>query len=1018
MLARLARFAVEKWALVLALTAVLLAVGYQCFRSIPIEAFPDVTDPQVDIVGVYPGQSAEEVEKRVTLELERVLGGTPNLRGLRSVSVFGLSLVTMTFNDKGSDFQNRTVVGERLREAEIPPSASIQMGPQATPAGQIYRFTLRGPKSLKELRAISEFVVERRLRAVQGVADVWSFGGFERQYQVRIDPVRLAAAGVSLRQVHEAVSKTNGNAGGGYVALGAQEFVVRGIGAVTRPEDIGLAVIEEVNGIPVRVRDVADIVEGSTPRRGSVGRGHEDEVVEGIVMLRRGDNPSEVLDALHERIRQLNSEVLPKDVHIDTFYDRTDLVDKTLSTVSRNMIEGVLIVSFVLYIFLRTFRGVLIVVAVVPVSLMTAFIGLKLMGLPANLISLGAIDFGILVDGAVIVVEATLHALEHRHQGETKASVIERAAALVARPVTFAMIVIIAALAPIFSLERTEGRIFAPMAYTYAFALMGALVSAALLVPALERILLKETAPQGDARWFVALRENYLRLFAWLGMRRFAVYVSAFVLLATSIVGARNIGHEFLPELNEGGLYITTTFPSTISLDETKEHTREIRERILKVPEAVDVLSQIGRPEAATQAEGSFNVEFFVPLADESKWRPGFDRAKLEAELRASLADIPGVDHNFSQPITDRVFETISGIIGQVVIKVHGEDLDKMTGVAEELKRRLGNVKGVTDLALYQAGDIPQLRAELDRDAIGRRGLSIADVEETIEVALGGAVATQVWDRERRFDVALKLPDAFRSNIEQLGLLPVGDPDRGVTLAEVAKITATRGRTSIWREDSSRFVAVKFNVRGRDLGGTVEEAKHAVEDLQMPESTYLTWSGEFENQRRAMGRLAIALPLALFAIFGILYANFRRLKPTLMILAVLPFATAGAVTGLQLMGERFSVSSAIGNIAVIGQIVLAGVVVCSRIDEAVREGVPDPTRAGLKTALRPVLATTSLALLGLVPAALSHAMGSETQRPFAIAIIAGLIAATPVVLILLPLAYGPRSSREATRLGA
>lgn len=1003
---RLARFAVQQWALVLVGCAVFLALGWQSFRSLPIEAFPDVTDPQVEIVGLYPGQSAEEVEKRVTIELERVLAGTPSLIDLRSVSVFGLSLVTLTFKDNTSDFELRTLVAERLRDANLPQSASTVMGPQATPVGQIYRYTLKGPRSLRELRAINEFVVERRLRAVQGVADVWTFGGFQRQYQVRIDPVRLAAAGVSLKQVHEAVARTNSNAGGGYVALGSQEFVVRGIGAVLSPADLGLAVVEESGGVPIRVRDVAEIVEGSTPRRGSVGRGHEDEVVEGIVMLRRGENPSDVLEGVRERIDQLNREVLPKNVRIDTFYDRTNLVDATLATVLRNMGEGVLLVAFILYGFLRTLRGVLIVTIVIPVSLMAAFIGLRLMGLPANLISLGAIDFGILVDAAVIVVEATLHTLEHRQPSETKASVIERSAGMVARPVTFAMIVIIAALAPIFALERTEGRIFAPMAYTYAFALVGALVSGTLLVPALERILFSNAVPKGDALWLAVLRRGYVRLFAWLTYRRRWVFGAAIALLATAILVAKDIGNEFLPELNEGGIYITATFPSTISLDETKVHTRDIRERLLKAPEVVDVLSHIGRPETATQAEGSFNSEFFVPLADESKWRPGYDRTRLEGELRASLGEIAGVQYNFSQPITDRVFETISGIIGQVVVKIHGEDLEHMTALADEAIGRLSKVAGVTDLALYQAGDIPQLRAELDRDAIARRGLAIADVQETIEVALGGAAATQLWEGERRFDVALKVPDAYRSNVDLLGVLPVGDPDRNVTLAEVAKITHARGRTSIWREDFSRFVALKFNVRGRDLGSTVEEGKRAVASMAVPEGLYLTWGGEFQNQKRAMRRLAIALPLALAAIAAILYANFRKLRPTWMILGVLPFAIAGAITGLRLMGENFSVSSAVGCIAVIGQIVLAGVIVCSRIDEQRMEGAREPTVAGLAVAFRPVLATISLALLGLIPAALSHAMGSETQRPFAIAIIAGLVAATPVVLLLLPLAYG------------
>jgi cobalt-zinc-cadmium resistance protein CzcA len=1002
----LARFAVERPVLVLTLAALLGLVGYRVFRTLPIEAFPDVTDPMVEVVGLYPGQSAEEVEKRVTVELERVLAGTPKLIGLRSVSVFGLALVTLTFEENATDFELRTHVAERLREATLPDSASTVMGPQATPVGQIYRYTLRGNRSLRELRAINDFVIERRLRAVSGVADVWTFGGFQRQFQARIDPVRLAAAGVSLLEVHEALRKTNVNAGGGYVAAGDQELVVRGLGAIQDPRELGLAVVREVNGVPVRVRDVADIVEGSTPRRGSVGRGHEDEVVEGIVMLRRGENPSMVLDGIRERVAQLNRDVLPRDVKIDTFYDRTALVDATLATVKKNMLEGALLVVAILYLFLRTLRGALIVAVVIPLSLMSAFLGLKILGLPANLISLGAIDFGLIVDGAVIVLEATLHAMHGvRSRPEPKRSLIARATDSVAQPVGFAMLLIIVALLPIFSLERTEGRIFAPMAFTYAFALLGALVCAMLVVPALEVLVLPEKMHADEPRWLASLRSVYLLLMRFLAGHRRRIGVAALIVLGANVAYGVGIGTEFLPELNEGGFYITSTFPSTISVDKTKEHTHEIRERLLQLPEAVDVLSHIGRPESATQAEGSFNAEFFVKLLPDSRWRPGATRASLEAELRRSLEEIPGVQFNFSQPITDRIFETISGIIGQVVVKVNGEDLEAMTRVAEECVQRLSRVPGIADLAPYQAGVIPQLRLELDREAIARRGLAVEEIQQTIAVALGGEPATEIWQGERRHAVAVKLPDSVRADPLELGRLLVGPPDRRISLGEIARISVVMGRTSIWRKDFSRFVAVKFNVRGRDLGSTVEEAQRALADLKTPEGVYLTWTGEFQNQARALGRLAVSLPVAIGAIAAILYLNFRRLRPVVFTMAMLPFAVAGAVAGLRLLGENFSVSSAVGCIALVGQIVLAGIVVCSQIDEAIAAG-QDPWQ-GLSDAFRPVLLTSSIALFGLVPAALSHSMGSETQRPFAIAIISGLLAGVPAVLLLLPLFYRP-----------
>ena len=1008
MFAWFARIGVRRSWLVLLAAALFAVGGVFAFKTLPIQAFPDVTDPQVDVVGVYPGQSAEEVEKRVTLELERVLAGTPSLIGMRTVSVFGLSLVTLTFDDARTDFELRTLVAERLREAELPDTASADMGPNSTPVGQIYRYTLRGAKSLRELRAINDFVVERRLRAVQGVAEVWTFGGFERQYQARIDPGRLAAAGVSLKEVFDALSRTNANAGGGYVGLGSQEFVVRGLGAVMSPIDIGLAQVREVDGVPIRIGDVADIVEGSTPRRGAVGRGHEDEVVEGIVMLRRGENPGLVLAGLRERIEELQRDVLPKDVKIDTFYDRTSLLDATLATVGRNMSEGAMLVIFVLYLFLRTVRGTLIVAIVIPLSLFAAFIGLRVMGLPANLISLGAIDFGILVDGAVIVLEASLHAMStHTPSGDPddKKMLIERAADSVAGPVGFSMLIIIVALIPIFSLERTEGRIFAPMAYTYAFALIGALACGTFVVPALETILLPNRVPPAEPRWLVKIRRSFLRTLDAAGQRKGLVLTAGFVGLFAIGLYAKGIGSEFLPELNEGGFYITTTFPSTISLDEVKAPTADMRERMLKFPEVADVLSHIGRPEKATQSEGSFNVEFFIKLLPESRWRRGMTRQHLEEELRVTLADIPGAHHNFSQPITDRVFETISGIIGQVVVKIHGEDLDKTTALADQVVARLSTVPGVADLSVYQAGDIPQLQIELDRNAVARRGLSIGDVQDTLSVALGGSTATQVWEGERRYDVALRLPDPIRSSPDALGRLLVGPTDHASALSEVATIRYGSGHTAIWREDFSRFVAVKFNVRGRDLGSTVEEAKRATKDIQLPDETYLSWSGEFKNKERAMKRLALTVPLALCAVLGILYAHFRRVRPAFLILGALPFGIVGAIAGLRLMGENFSVSGAVGCIALLGQMVLAVVLLLTRIEEAELQGEGNPIVEGAKTAFRPVMLTTSLAVLGLTPSALSHAMGSETQRPFAIAILAGLIIGIPMIMLLLPLAY-------------
>ena len=1012
MLERLTQLAVERWRLVLALTALYCLYGWSCFQSLPIEAFPDVTDPRVEVVGLYPGQAAEEVERRVAVELERVLAGTPRLFDLRSVSVFGLTLVTLTFEEGTTDFELRTSVAERLRDAELPDGASVQMGPQSTPVGQIYRYTLRGNRSLKDLRALQDFVVERRLRAVPGVADVVTFGGFERNYQIRVDPIRLTAAEISVDDIHDAIAKANENAGGGYSGIGSQEFVVRGMGVIRDPAELGNVVIATRDSVPLHIRDVADVIEGATARRGAVGRGHNDDVIEGIILLRRKAHPSLVLAAIHERIEELNRTILPSGVHIDTFYDRTTLMQATLATVGRNLVEGISLVLLVVYLFLGSLRAVCAIAIVIPISLLSAFIGLRWLGLPANLISLGAIDFGILVDGAIVVLEATLHLFHVRkHENmltaENTPAIIAEAARSVVRPIVFAMLIIIVALVPIFFLERVEGRIFAPMAYTYAFALGGALVSAIVVVPALERLLFRGRFRTSEPLWLVGARWCYLKVLKLCDMGRWLVLPLAAAGCAAIGWYASGIGTEFLPELNEGGFYVTSIFPSTISLDETRRKVGLMREAILRTPEVLDVMSHVGRPEDAAQAEGPNNAEFFIALVPEREWRKGVTRQDVEAELRCGLSVVPGVQHNFSQPITDRVFETISGIIGQIVLKIRGSDLDEMTRLAEEARARLAKVPGVVDLSIYQAGDVPTQRIELNRDAMARRGMAVQDIQNSIRIVLGSEKATELWDGERRYPVSIRLPDEARANMDILGHMFVGDPATRITLAEVATIQQVQGRAAIWRQDFSRFVALKFNVRGRDLGSAVKEAQAAISEIEMPAGIYATWSGEFQNQQRAMGRLGVTVPLALCVIVGLLFMHFGRWAPTLTILLMLPIAVAGAVGGLRLLHANFSVSSAVGCIALLGQVVLSGVIECTQYLRA-RHGGDDRRAAllaGAKEAFRPVVLTTMLAMLGLVPAAMSHSMGSETQRPFAIAVVAGLVVSLPVITIVMPILF-------------
>jgi cobalt-zinc-cadmium resistance protein CzcA len=1011
-LQRFTRWVLAKRRGIFAFLLLWIALGVNALMRLPIEAYPDVTNPMAEVVATYPGQSAEEVERKVTLELEGALAGCPRLIKLQSTSVYGLALVSLTFEDETDLNFLRTQVAERLASLHLPEGAEVELGPAASPVGQIYRYTLRGPLPVKDMRALQDWVIERRLRSVPGVADIVTFGGFQKQYQVRIDPEALGAYGVSVPDVFAALHGANRNGGGGYVQRGAQEFIVRGLGAL-EPKDIGEILVKSTPQGPVRVRDVASIVEGATPRRGVVGRGSEDETVEGIVLLRRGENPSVVLEKLKQRIDELQNTVLPPGVKIVPFYDRNTLVHAALGTVIHNLIEGALLVVLVLYLFLRSVRGALIVAITIPMSLLAAFIGLRLMHLPANLISLGAIDFGVLVEASVIVVEAGLYAIERVRRaavarGDEKPGREEHDAALgdgtagVARPVFMAIMIILITLAPIFSLERVEGRIFAPMAYSYVFALIGALLCAAFVVPAAERAILPVGYEDTEPHWLERARDVQEKIIKWLLGRRVVALAIYIGLLVLGGVASQGIGSEFLPELREGGFYVTMIFPLGISLEETRKMTPELRKRVMSVAEVQDVLSHLGRPEDATQTEGPNNLELFIALKPEDEWKKGRTEAAIESDLRAALA-LPGVMANFSQPITDRVYETISGIIGQVVVKIHGADLKASEKTAEEYRRILGGISGVRDLSTYQAGGVPQLQIELDRSRLARRGLSVDQVQDAVEIALGGKVATDVWEGERRFSVALKVPDAIRNDPDALGRIIVLDSPR-TTLGDIAQVHVVEGRTAIMRTDFSRFVAIKFNVRGRDLVSVIEEAQAKTKNIQMPTGSYASWGGEFENQRRAMGRLSIAVPLALLVIIALLSWNFGGILRPFLVMFTLPLGLVGAILGLRVSQLHFSVSAAIGCVALVGQLVLGSVLSLERVVEARAEGATgdDAIVKGFTRAFRPVLLSAALALFGLLPLSMSHGMGAETQRPFAVTILFGCLFAAPTLLLILP----------------
>jgi cobalt-zinc-cadmium resistance protein CzcA len=1021
MLDRLIDFAVRRRAATLVGALAFAIFGVFTFRHLKIEAFPDVTNVQVMVITLFPGQAAEEVEKRVTIPLERALTGAPRVLIQRSITSFGLSQVILTFEDDVDIYWARQQVAERLPDADMPDGITPRLGPNDTPVGQIYQYTLESDRhSPSELRSWQDWVVSKHLMRAPGVADVVSFGGFQKEYHVLANPGRLRNAGVTLDDLVSAVAGSNGATSGGYLRQGESEAVVRAQGYLRTSRDIRNTVIKATAGTPVLVRNVADVVEAYTPLRGAVARGGARDSIEGTILLRRGENPRDVLDGVHEAVARINRDILPPGMRIVPFYDRTRLVDTTLETVSHNMIEGVVLVSLVLWLFLRAISGSIAVAITMPLALLTAFVGLHVSGVPANLLSMGAIDFGILLDGAVILVENAYRRLaEERPAPQDVAHTVAHAAKEVVRPTLFSMSIIAAAMMPIFTLERVEGRIFRPVALTYAFALLGALFFTMTAVPALTAVLLKhrtvsEKEP-GFLRW---LRARYLTVLRMALRYPFGPPIAGIGVLALAVSLVPRLGAEFLPEMNEGDIHVTVTMPSAVSLERGAEVLRETRLALLSFQEVKDVLTEQGHPEDGTDDEAPNQAETFVIMKPQSEWKTGRSKEQIVDLMRARLERRPGVVYNFSQPIKDRVEESISGIRGQVVVKIYGEDLHLMHDKLTEIDRILRATRGSRDVEIYRAGSAQHIVADIDREASARYGVRVQDIERTVETAYGGRLATDIWEGERRVGVRVRVPIAEEGDAASVGRLDVpvangdasggGAPGPRVALSALAQMNLSRGRTQINREQGGRFLAIKCNIEGRDMATFVEEAQARVQrEVKLPEGMYMTWGGEFENQKRAMARLAIVVPVSILVIFALLYLTFNAVLPALVVLLVVPFATVGGVFALYLTHTVLSVSAAVGFITLFGVAVMDGVLLITYARQA-RARNPDSEDGILDAVsqrLRPVLMTALLASLGLLPAAMSHAIGSDTQRPFAIVIIGGLVSSTLLTMLLLPTFY-------------
>jgi cobalt-zinc-cadmium resistance protein CzcA len=1025
MIRRVVDFALNNSLLVLAFALLLFAGGIVAFRDLPIEAYPDVADNYVEVITQWPGISAEQIEQQVTIPLEVVMNGIPHVVHLRSFSLFGLSDLKLIFDDESDNDWNRERVLERLSQVTLPPNVVPQMGTDWSPVGQIYFFTLRSTNPAydpMELKSIEDWVIEKNFKAVPDVVDVASFGGPTREYQVRVDPNKLISYGLSLVQVEQQLTNNNVNAGGSFIQEGLQQINVRSVGLVDRSQDIERTVILTKNGTPLRVRDIAVVAQGPKIRLGQFAKAihredgkiiDSDDVVSGIVLLRKGAAADTALQGIHKKVEELNSHILPPGVKVVPFIDRSDLVHFTSHTVLHNLLEGMILVSIILLIFLGNVRGALIVAATIPFSLLFASICLDLRHIPANLLSLGALDFGMVVDGAVVMIENIVRHLSLKNGIKTPNERISDASHEVQRPVFYAIAIIITAYLPIFTLQRVEGRLFHPMAWTVAFALLGALLFSIVIAPVLASFAFRKGAKEwrNPAMQFSI---KYYRIAVRWAIRRRALTVGAGVLglfIALYLAFSGAIGSEFLPHLDEGALWVRGTLAPSTGPDEGIRVSNQARIILCSFPEVPQCTSQTGRPDDGTDTTSFFNTEYFVDLKPKEEWRPVFHENKDEliAAMQRELDKIPGAVWGFSQPIEDNMEEAVSGVKGELATKVYGDDLRTLEEKSDQIARIMGTVKGIEDLAVFHVLGQPNLNLTVNRDAAARYQINVADVQDAIQTAVGGNALTQVLKGEARYDLVLRYLPQYRDTkeaIESVRLLaPSGER---VSLAQLSNIDEKDGGSEIYREGNQRYVAIKYSVRGRDLGGAVEEAMKKVnEQVKLPPGYHIDWEGEYESQKRADERLLIVLPITILLIFIILYTMFKSFKWALLILANVAMARIGGLLALLITGTNFSVSSGVGFLALFGVSVQTGVIMLEYINQlrARRYSIEDAAVEGAVLRLRPIMMTMLVATLGLLPAALSHAIGSDSQRPFAIVIVGGLIADLVMSIFLLPTLY-------------
>ena len=1026
MIKKLVDFSLENRFLVLAAGILLLGWGAISFHQLPVEAYPDVANNYVEIITQWPGISAEQIEQQVTIPLEIVMNGIPHVTHLRSFSLFGLSDIKLIFDDEEENAWNRERVLERLSQVTLPPGVVAQMGTDWSPVGQIYFYTLKSTNpsyDVMELKSIEDWTVEKNFKAVADVVDVASFGGPTREYQVRVDPNKLIAYGLSLSQVEQQLTNNNANAGGSFIEGGLQQINVREVGLVGNVRDIESTVIMTKNGTPLRVKDIAAVAQGPKIRLGQFARAihredgtivDNDDVVSGIVLLRKGANADEALAGIHEKVKELNDHLLPPGVKVVPFIDRSDLVHYTTHTVLHNLTEGILLVVLVLFLFLGNVRGAFIVALTVPFALLFAATCLSLKGIPANLLSLGALDFGMVVDGAVVMVENIVRHMSHQGNSyKSPLELIRNAAHEVQRPVFFAIAIIITAYLPIFTLQRVEGRLFHPMAWTVAFALIGALLFSMLVAPVLSSLLFRKGVSEWHNPVMEFLKKRYRSAVRWAIDHRLVIAGGAAIGFAITIYLTFGglIGSEFLPHLDEGALWVRGTLAPSTGPTEGTRLANQTRIVLCSFPEVTQCTSQVGRPDDGTDTTGFFNTEYFVDLKPKEQWRPVFhqDKERVIAAMQRELDKIPGVIWNFSQPIADNMEEAVSGVKGELAVKIYGDDLKLLEAQADQIVGIMRQVNGIEDLGVFRVLGQPNLEISVDRTQAARHQINVADIQDAVQTAVGGTAFTQVLQGEARYDLVMRYLPQYRSTkeaIENIRLLaPSGER---VSLGQLCKIEVRDGGSEIYREGNQRYIAIKYSVRGRDLGGAVEEAIQRVNSqVHLPRGYHIDWAGEYESEKRAEARLLVIVPLTLLVIFGILYAMFRSMKWALLLLANVAMAPIGGLLALLITGTHFSVSSGVGFLALFGVSVQTGVIMLEYINQLRARGhtIEDAAVDGAVLRLRPILMTMLVATLGLLPAALSRGIGSDSQRPFAIVIVGGLVGAMLLSIFLLPTLY-------------